>query len=69
MAVVVTCSCVVVPSMRRRRALARDLQAEVTALFDPFVVLLGEYGADEADDGAAVGEDPDDVGGGGGSLG
>jgi hypothetical protein len=25
-------------------------------------VLLGEHGADEADQGAAVGEDPDDVG-------
>jgi len=28
----------------------------------PFVVLFGEHGADEADHGVAVGEDPDDVG-------
>ena len=28
----------------------------------PLVVLFGENGADEADDGGVVGEDPDDVG-------
>lgn len=39
-----------------------DVEAEVAAAFDPLVVLLGEYGADEADDRAAVGEDPDHVG-------
>jgi len=31
-------------------------------LFGPFVVLLGEDGADEPDQGVAVGEDADDVG-------
>ena len=30
--------------------------------FDPFVVLLGQDGADEADDGVAAGEDADHVG-------
>jgi len=34
----------------------------VAASFDPLVVLLDEDGADEADDAAAVREDPDDVG-------
>ena len=38
------------------------LEAEEAASFGPFVVLLGEDGADEAGDGVAVGEDPDDVG-------
>lgn len=38
-----------------------DVEAEVAASFDPFVVLLGEHGADEADDGLAVGEDADNV--------
>ncbi len=32
------------------------------AAFDPLVALLGEHGADQSDDAAAVGEDPDDVG-------
>ena len=39
-----------------------DVEAEVAAAFGPFVVLLGQDGADEADQGVAVGEDPDDVG-------
>ena len=39
-----------------------DVEAEVAADFDPFVVLFGEHGADEADEGGAVGEDADDVG-------
>ena len=39
-----------------------DLEAEVAAALDPLVVLLGEDGADEAGQGVAVGEDPDDVG-------
>ena len=39
-----------------------DVEAEVAAAFGPFVVLFGQDGADEADDGVAVGEDPDDVG-------
>ena len=38
------------------------VESEVAAAFDPFVVLLGEHRADQADDGAAVGEDADDVG-------
>ena len=43
-------------------ALCEGLQAEVAALLDPFVVLFGQDGSDEADDGVAVGEDPEDVG-------
>ncbi len=39
-----------------------DVEAEVAAAFGPLVVLLGEYRADEADEGVAVGEEPDDVG-------
>jgi hypothetical protein len=39
-----------------------DLEAEVAASFGPFVVLLGEDGADQPDRGEAVGEDADDVG-------
>jgi len=33
-----------------------DVEAEVAAAFDPLVVLFCEDGADEADEGAAVGE-------------
>jgi hypothetical protein len=40
----------------------QDVQAEVAAAFDPFVVLFGQDGADQADQGASVGEDADDVG-------
>ena len=40
----------------------QDVEAEVAAAFGPFVMLLGEDGADEADQGVAAGEDPDDVG-------
>lgn len=40
----------------------QDAEPEVAASLRPFVVLLGEDGADEADDGSAVGEDADDVG-------
>jgi hypothetical protein len=42
--------------------LGEDVEAEVAASFDPVVVLLGQDGSDEADQGVAVGEDPDDVG-------
>ena len=42
--------------------LGEQLGAHVAAGDGPFVVLFGEHGADEADDGVAVGEDPDDVG-------
>jgi hypothetical protein len=41
---------------------AEDFQAEVAAGFGPFVVLFGQHGTDEADQGGAVGEDADDVG-------
>jgi hypothetical protein len=39
-----------------------DVEAEVAAAFDPFVVLFSKHGSDEADDGRTVGEDADDVG-------
>lgn len=39
-----------------------QVQSEVAAHLDPFVVLLGQDGADEADDRGPVGEDPHDVG-------
>ena len=39
-----------------------DVESEVAAAFGPFVVLLGQDGADEPDDRGAVGEDADDVG-------
>ena len=47
---------------RRRAASGEDVESEVAAAFGPFVVLLGQDGADEPDDRGAVGEDPDDVG-------
>jgi hypothetical protein len=40
----------------------QDVEAEVAAAFGPFVVLLGQDGADEADQGVAAGEDAHDVG-------
>jgi hypothetical protein len=40
----------------------QDIAAEVAAAFDPVVVLLGGDLVDEADQGVAVGEEPDDVG-------
>ena len=43
-------------------AAGEDVEAEVAAAFGPFVVLLGQHGADQADEGVAVGEDADDVG-------
>src|SRR5918994_7456920 len=43
-------------------ALGEDVEADVAAGLGPFVVLLGEDRADEADQGVAVGEDADDVG-------
>ena len=36
----------------------QDVQAEVAAALSPFVVLLGQDGADQADQGVAAGEDP-----------
>jgi hypothetical protein len=43
-------------------ACGEDFQAHVPAGLGPFVVLLGQDGADEADDGVAAGEDADYVG-------
>jgi hypothetical protein len=40
----------------------QDVESEVAAPFGPLVVLLCQDGADESDQGVAVGEDPDDVG-------
>jgi hypothetical protein len=40
----------------------QDVEAEVAAAFGPFVVLFGQDGSDEADQGIAAGEDPDDIG-------
>jgi SAM-dependent methyltransferase len=42
-------------------AAGEDVEAEVAAACGPFVVLFGEDGADEADEGVAVGENADDV--------
>jgi hypothetical protein len=39
----------------------KDIQTEVATGFGPFVVLLGQDSPDEADQGVAVGKDPDDV--------
>jgi hypothetical protein len=39
-----------------------DVEAEVSAAFDQSDVSFGEDGADEADQGVTVREDPDDVG-------
>src|SRR5690606_1280999 len=41
---------------------AQDVQAEVAPGFGPFVVLFGQHGPDEADQGVAVWEDAHDVG-------
>lgn len=41
---------------------AEHADAEVAAGFGQFVMLFGEHGADEGDQGVAVGEDSDDVG-------
>src|SRR4051794_35319402 len=43
-------------------ALGQEVESEVAAAFGPLVVLLGEDGADQADDRWAVGEDADHVG-------
>ena len=43
-------------------AFGEDVQADVAAHLGPFVVLLGEHGADQADQGGPVGKDADDVG-------
>jgi hypothetical protein len=41
------------------------VEADVATHLGPLVVLLGQDGADEADEGVAAGEDPHDVRGGG----
>jgi hypothetical protein len=41
---------------------AQHIKSKVAAAFDPFVVLFGQHGADEANDSRAVREDSDDVG-------
>jgi hypothetical protein len=38
-----------------------DVGSHVAAVLGPFVVLLRQYGAGEADDGVAAGEDADDT--------
>ena len=43
-------------------AFGEDVEAEVAAAFGPFVGLLGQDAADQADDALAVGEDADTVG-------
>jgi hypothetical protein len=45
-----------------RAGSSEDIKSQVAAAFDPLVMLFGQHGADEADDGGAVGEDTDDVG-------
>jgi len=47
---------------RLEPAAGQEVEAEVPAAFGPFVVLLGQDGADQADGGVPVREDPDDVG-------
>ena len=42
--------------------LGERLGAHVATGDGPLVVLLGEHGAGQADEGGAVGEDPDDIG-------
>jgi hypothetical protein len=39
-----------------------DLESEVAAAFGPFVVLLGQDGADQSDDRGSAGKDADHVG-------
>jgi len=38
------------------------VEGEVAASLDPFIVLLGQHGADQSGDGVAVGEDANHVG-------
>lgn len=44
--------------MPRDRA---SVEVEVAAGLDPLIVMLGEDGSDEPDEGGAIGEEPDDV--------
>src|SRR5579872_6860066 len=43
-------------------AAGEDFQAHITAGLGPFVVLLSQHRADQADDGVPAGEDADHVG-------
>ncbi len=49
-------------SGHRGSGACENVEAELAAGFDPFVVLLSKHRTDEAEDGGAVGEDDDDVG-------
>ncbi len=42
--------------------LGEDVEPKVAAAFGPFVGLLGEHGADEADDRVTIGENAEGVG-------
>jgi hypothetical protein len=52
----------VVPEGEAHARAGEDGEAEVTAAFSPFVVLLGQDGVDETDQGVPVGDDADDGG-------
>lgn len=44
-----------------RSGAGEDLEAKISAAFNPFVVLFGQHGPDQADDGGPVGEDAHDI--------
>jgi hypothetical protein len=48
--------------IRTMREQGQDVESEAAAALGPVFVLFGQGGADEADCGGAVGEDPDHVG-------
>jgi len=50
------------PPCESSSATGSDGEVAQAAAFDPFVVLFSQHGADQTDDGRAVGEDADDVG-------
>jgi hypothetical protein len=43
-------------------AFGQQFEAHVAATLGPFVILFGQDGADQPDQGGSVGEDADDVG-------
>jgi hypothetical protein len=51
-----------VDGMWLARDLLDNLESEVAPRFGQFVMLFGQYGAEMADQGVAVGEDADNVG-------
>jgi hypothetical protein len=63
MAVVVTSGSVGFGSVILVRRLWRGCLGRCSGALGSFVVLLGEHGADYADQGGPVGKDADDVGG------